>query len=71
MVIRRKMRKQNMDSDRNQLCPCGSGLKFVKCCGGALAKSSPLWQLEKLEKSFKKYNNFRIVSLSLILYTNL
>lgn len=47
----------------NQLCPCGSGLKFIKCCGGALAKSSPLWQLEKLEKSFKKYNKLELVSI--------
>nr|WP_319372521.1 SEC-C domain-containing protein [uncultured Methanobacterium sp.] len=63
MVTRQSMRKPKTNSDINQLCPCGSGLKFIKCCGGALAKSSPLWQLEKLNKSFNKYNKLELVSI--------
>lgn len=57
------MKKSKSNSNLNQLCPCGSGLNVKKCCGGALAKLSPLWQLDKLEKSFKKYNKLELVSI--------
>lgn len=63
MTTRRRKRKQKINSDMSQLCPCGSGLKYTNCCGGDLSKSSQLWQLEKLEKSFKKYNKLELVSI--------
>jgi hypothetical protein len=62
-MVKRKMKKRKVNSNIIELCPCGSGLKFIKCCGGALAKSSPLWQLKKLEKSFKKYNKLELISI--------
>lgn len=27
--------KKNKQTGRNELCPCGSGSKFKKCCGTA------------------------------------
>ena len=38
-----------MKIKRNQLCPCGSGRKFKKCClsSGAPLLSSAAWQDEK------------------------
>lgn len=29
-------------SVRNSMCPCGSGLKFKKCCGGVISPISDL-----------------------------
>ncbi|MBN8480636.1 MAG: UPF0149 family protein [Xanthomonadales bacterium] len=35
MVTRAPMRREAPKSGRNDPCPCGSGLKFKKCCGQA------------------------------------
>lgn len=50
------------ESKKNIPCPCGSGLKYKKCCGSKLARSSPLWQLRKLEREFSKYDSFELIS---------
>jgi len=42
---------------RNQPCPCGSGKKYKKCCGGpvsATARSSPLARLDgKMQQGYR------------------
>jgi SEC-C motif len=39
-------------TSRNQRCPCGSGLKYKHCCGGApapLVEMKPIWEMMKAE----------------------
>ena len=31
--IEQKPQEENKEAGRNELCPCGSGLKYKKCCG--------------------------------------
>lgn len=51
--------KKSKKFGRNSPCPCGSGLKYKKCCGKIMPKYSPLKQLEKF---FEQYNKLELVS---------
>lgn len=63
MARDRRKKRAKTKINRNAPCTCGSGKKYKKCCGSAIAKSSPLWQLRQLEKEFEKYNKLELVSL--------
>lgn len=47
---------------RNSPCPCDSGLKYKNCCG-KITNDSPLWQLNKLENVFEKYDSKELISV--------
>jgi HEPN domain-containing protein len=42
-----------MKIGRNNLCPCGSGKKYKKCCGGTQNNSLPVYDAIKSESDFR------------------